>query len=355
MEFNVGELIFINNEVYDIKGKILYVNKSDNCYWHEYKIISRKTNLEKWLSVDETYNEYSISMMVRNNISISNYHLVDEGTLEVVNSWGNVDVDCGETAKFYEYEDSSEENIISIEEWSDGRETSKGYYLDSYEIQRVNGYSNKSSLNRYNKTFNPIIRFISVFAILGVIMFFVSLIFSPKTIAKHLKNDSSFSYVTSITGSKNQKADVYKSLLSLDLTAKNIISGIDGKTESVQQNTEDGDTSIAILTKKEYCLVYTSEDQEVLVQISKRKYTYLSDNTPYRASSYTNRYYRRYYYTKAFETDKKDYGGTSSYSSFDDTTVGYDGNDTYNSYSSSIRQYSVKSRSSSGGGVSSGK
>ena len=52
------------------------------------KIISRKTNLEKWLSVDETYNEYSISMMVRNNISISNYHLVDEGTLEVVNSWG---------------------------------------------------------------------------------------------------------------------------------------------------------------------------------------------------------------------------------------------------------------------------
>ena len=43
---------------------------------------------------------------------------------------------------------------------------------------------------------------------------------------------------------------MYKSLLSLDLTAKNIISGIDGKTESVQQNTEDGDTSIAILTKK---------------------------------------------------------------------------------------------------------
>ena len=37
---------------------------------------------------------------------------------------------------------------------------------------------------------------------------------------------------------------------------------------------------------------------------------------------------------------------------FDDTAVGYDGNDTYNSYSSSIRQYSVKSRSSSGGGVS---
>ena len=181
-------------------------------------------------------------------------------------------------------------------------------------------------------------------------MFFVNLIFSSQTIAKHLKNDSSFSYVTSITGSKDQKADVYKSLLSLDLTAKNIISGIDGKTESVQQNTEDGDTSIAILTKKEYCLVYTSEDQEVLVQISKRKYTYLSDNTPYRASSYTNRYY-----TKAFKTDKKDYGGTSSYSSFDDTTVGYDGNDTYNSYSSSIRQYSVKSRSSSGGGVSSGK
>ena len=58
------------------------------------------------------------------------YHKVDEGR-EIVRQYsGNVDVDLGEAALFSEYEDPTEERIISVETWSDGTEWSTGHYLD---------------------------------------------------------------------------------------------------------------------------------------------------------------------------------------------------------------------------------
>ena len=208
---------------------------------------------------------------------------------------------------------------------------------------------------RYNKKY---LKPISLVIILICIILFINLIISGNsTILNYLKtNSSKYIYITSITGENNEKADVYKSNSDLDSTAKDIINSINGEVESVQQNTEDGGNSIAILTNDEYCLIYISEDKEVLIQVSSRKYAYTTDKSPYNASSGTYGYYRSYYYSRGYKNDIDDFSSSNSaYKNFDGKKVDFNSLDSYNNYSSSIRQSSIKSRSSSGGGISSGK
>ena len=80
--------------------------------------------------------------------------------------------------------------------------------------------------------------------------------------------------MTSITGSG--KEAMYTARL-LQWTCEHFCA-IEGDVTDVQQNTEGDDKSIAILTEDgQYRLVYTSEDNEVLVQVSSRKFAYTSD------------------------------------------------------------------------------
>lgn len=366
MEYSVGDTLLVDGKVYQIIGKIHYKNLSDNCCWFEYRMESKEApQYERWLSYDSVYKEYSISQVV-SNVSTAGYHEVDSGEEEVIGAWGNVDVAVGDRARFREYEDQTEEKIISTEFWDDyGEETSVGYYLDLDEIRIYDGdepYNGSGIQENFRKGGNAKnmtsiiiwMLFISLFVIFELADSGIS--FQSHSIAKYLKKSVNYTYVTSITGSQKQDADVYRTSLDLDTAVKDIINGIEGDTQDVQQNTEDGDNSVAILTDKEYCLVYVSEENETLVQISSRKYAYTNDNTPYHARAHTHRYYRRYYYSKGYYSDAGSYRKyTSPYSTFDDTTVNSSYNDVYSGYASSIRQASVNSRTSSGGGISSGK
>lgn len=374
MEFSVGDMLQVDGDLYEIIGKIRYRKIEDNLYWTEYCMRQRPSGKERWLSIDVVNNEYSISQFARNP-SMGGYHQVDSGTEEVVGVWGKVDVSIGDRATFYEYEDVTEEKIISQEVWDDEQEYCTGYYLDSDEIVKCsNTMGNNSSMGysqntysgggrNYQSASNPkkgsalksmIAVLIPIIIVCGLMAVYTNK--DKNAIAKHLKSGTYYTYVTSITGNEEQKADVYKSLLSLDGTARDIIDAINGKTESVQQNTEDGDDSIAILTKNEYCLIYTSEDNEVLVQISSRKYAYVSDHRPYHCHHRTYRYYRRYYYSRGYTSDSGNYKKyRTSYSDYDDTTIDSNSSDTYSGYASSVRQSSTSTRTSSGGGLSSGK
>lgn len=380
MEFSVGDILQADGDIYEIIGKIRYRKIEDNLYWTEYCMRSRPSGKERWLSIDVVNNEYSICQFARNP-SMGGYHQVDSGTEEVVGVWGKVDVSIGDKATFYEYEDVTEEKIISHEVWDDEQEYCTGYYLDSDEIVKTSNAAGSSSAvgnnssmgfsqntysgggSNYRPASNPkkgsVVK--TVLAIMIPILIAWGLITAyankdKNAIAKFLENSINYSYVTSITGNEEQKADVYKSSLSLDSTAKNIINAINGKTENVQQNTEDGDDSIAILTKHEYCLIYTSEENEVLVQISSRKYAYVSDHRPYRCHHHTYRYYRRYYYSRGYTSDYSSYKKyNTSYKDYSDTTIDSNSSDTYSGYASSVRQSSTSTRTSSGGGLSSGK
>lgn len=361
MNIALNDLLKVDGDVYRVVGYITYRNRSDGAVWNEYRLFAVQGGNEKWLSMDDRYSEYSISEMTRDR-NIGAYHQVDQGTQEVISARGDVDVDIGETATFIEYEDSTEEKILSIEMWEDGTEYSRGYYLDLDEIQYM-GSANMSTSEFSSSTgaAKKSGKLTGIIIVAVMLVFFIGPMITnamgnmtPK-IASYLKKTAGFTYVTSITGSQRQKADVYKSSYDVDTTVKMIIDAIDGKTEHVQQNTEDGDTSVGILTKKEYCLVYTSEDG-VLVQVSSRKYAYYNDSAPYHSTSNTHRYYRRFYRSTGYVIDSSDYSGSSSpYDSYSDTTINTSGSDTYNTYSGSVRQASVNSRTSSGGGTSSGK
>ncbi len=341
--------IKIAEEEFLVIGGITFYNVADCYKWEEYKIKNLKNRSIKWLSTDVTYDEYAIYTEVHRKLNTSKYKNVD----------------------FEEYEDSTEEKIIGIERWADETEYSQGYYIDKEEItiiskeetalserkkfNNANGQINKKSIT-LGKLIKKII-IISVMVFVGLLAIGAICNLDTSKIRAFLEKDQNFVYETSITSDLNskEKADVYSTSLTIEEAAKKIIDSVNGKVEDVQENTEDN--TVAILTKKEYCLVYSDETNNgTLIQISSRRYTYSSTNRPYRSSSTCSTYYRRYYYSMGYFDDESKYKRYNN--GFENETYDYvDSNldDKYKDYSYSVRQSSASTRTSSGGGTSSGK
>lgn len=371
LSFNLRDKLKVDREEYSVIGIIEYLNNSDGYAWTEYKLKKMSDSSIRWLSVDSGYEEYAIYRVSKkrytdDNIKSMGYRETDFGEARVSACNGEVDVDLGDKVKYREFEDLSEENIIAIEEWEDETEYSTGYYLDEDEIEKIysSGYNNRETqYNNYKPTNSKInnnsvngiaIAVIAFLVIIGIALFNSKA--SKNNMSKYISESSNFTYTTSVTSDLNnkEKADVYTTPLTVELAAKDIIDGIEGDTEDIQENTEDG--SVAIITSDEYGLVYSTEEGETLVQISSRLYAYSSTNDPYRSRYSTARYFRNYYYSRCYSSDYSKYKKyTSGYENYDGGYVDTNYNDTYRNYSDSVRQSSVNSRSSSGGGTSSGK
>lgn len=362
LKFQLGDTICADGELYQVIGRITYKNSDDSCKWDEYRLRAEKDGSEHWLSVDDVYKEYSIWQMIRVP-DRSGYHWSDHGTEIVVSCDGDVDVERGDRAEFTEYEDETEEFIISDETWDDGTEHSKGYYLDEHEFWHVRSnptYRASNSKSSGNAVMAVIVCLFFAIPVLGALSgILLDIWFTNSSISKYLKKSSDYTYVTSITGNEKNSADVYKAPASYTVasTAKDIINAIDGKTQYVQQDDSETEGAVAILTEKEYCVIYLSLEEEVLVQISDRAYAYTTDDDLYHSRPHSRRYYRDFYYSTGYSSDSSTYSGkyTSPYSSYDGDYVEYSSSNTYNTYSQSVRQASVASRQSSGGGLSGGK
>ena len=362
MNYRIGTLLNINGLEAKVIGFIQYENLQEvGKEWTEYRLQTKQG--ERWLSCDEHYQEYSISWPandVRGNIG-PEWHKVDEGTQVVRKYGGAVDVDPGERASFVEYEDESEDHTLSVEMWEDGTEYSKGEYIELSDIQEI-GFEEPPKQKSPGTSANLILVFCMIFFIFcGPVLGSISSgIQSSRAISKYLEKSSSYTYETSIIGNEKQQATVYLYTLqsTTDNVAMDIIGAIDGDTESVTQKDDTTDSEIAILTNKEYCLVYhpEGESDKVYVQISDRKYNYTSDNAPYRSSLADSHWYRSHYYSSGYTSDAGTYKSTpSAYSMYSGDTIHNIGNGYFDSYSNSIRQSSLNNRDSSGGGLSSGK
>lgn len=370
--FNVGDTIKADGSDYIVEGLIVFINEADNLKWTEYKIRQLSSRKVKWLSVDNDYEEYAIYTQADSKKGFSESEILSKGFKEadfgkanVISFAGNVDVENGDWVRYREFEDISEENIISIEEWEDETEYSTGYYLDENEITKVASannnasYGNKNNFNNKesNGVFKRFLAFILILMLFPVVGFLVPKIFINKDkIADYLSSSGLFTYTTSITSdlNNNEKADVYSTALSVEEAAKSVIDCVNGDVEDIQENAEDG--TVGIMTKYEYCLVYTDTENQTLAQISQRSYVYSSTNNPYRSTNTTARYFRRHYYTIGYSSDSSRYKKyTSGYDNYDDGYIDTDSNNKYKTYSNSVRQSSVNSRTSSGGGTSSGK
>lgn len=370
--FNVGDTIKADGSDYIVEGLIVFINEADNLKWTEYKIRQLSSRKVKWLSIDNDYEEYAIYTQAGSKKGFSESEILSKGFKEadfgkanVISFAGNVDVENGDWVRYREFEDISEENIISIEEWEDETEYSTGYYLDENEITKVASannnasYGNKNNFNNKesNGVFKRFLAFILILMLFPVVGFLVPKIFINKDkIADYLSSSGLFTYTTSITSdlNNNEKADVYSTALSVEEAAKSVIDCVNGDVEDIQENAEDG--TVGIMTKYEYCLVYTDTENQTLAQISQRSYVYSSTNEPYRSTNTTARYFRRHYYTIGYSSDSSRYKKyTSGYDNYDDGYIDTDSNNKYKTYSNSVRQSSVNSRTSSGGGTSSGK
>ena len=373
--FSLNECIQIKGKNYIVEGKVNYLNETDGCNWTEYKLIEQsKTKQVRWLSVDMVYHEYAIyqvsNIQNASEIERRGYHLVDEGIAKVMDMDGDVDVSYAKPVRFKEYEDVTEEKIISIEEWEDEIEYSTGYYLDAHEIKQVDTFNDaiktvSKSGNYGYKEFKEKEK--SRFAksiIIFIILLWIGLpllgkgfnIINNVNLTQSISKNSQFTYVTSITADidNTQKADIYETNLTIEEAAKTILRMAGKSVVNVDENIEDG--TVAIITKGYYCLVYQDEDGKVLVQVSSRKYVYSSRQSPYRSRTNTYNFYRSYYYSRAYMQDYDRYGkSVSAYESYSGPPVGNDETIRYKVYSDTIKQESTASRSSSGGGTSSGK
>lgn len=363
MFYRVGTLLNIKGRPGKVIGYIQYENPQDsNKAWTEYRI--KTSDGEVWLSCDEIYDEYSVSWPannVRGRIG-PEWHKVDEGKQVVRCAEGDVDVDPGESADFVEYEDVSEEHTLSVEVWEDGSEFSRGEYIEKSDIVET-GYEEHSAGNGISAN-QGVLVMAGILCICCFLTLIGNHVFSylgvNKNISRYLEGSEKYVYETSLSGNEKQKAAVYAyhTPATTDDVARDIIQGISGYTESVTQKDDKNNREIAILTDKEYCLVYhpENEEQKVYVQVSGRKYNYTSDNAPYRISRAGASWYRSHYYSSGYPSDSSAYKGTpSAYSMYNGTTIHNIGNGYFDSYSSSIRQSSINSRQSSNGGLSSGK
>lgn len=373
LNFYIGDRINLEGITFKIVGYITFQG-NDGVKWTEYKIKATEGYRVKWLSIDSTYNEYAIydecsdsDDFLEKNIVEKGYRKVDSDAAKVVAYKGDVDVDLGEEVYYKEYEDNTEELILSVEDWDGEVEYSKGYYVDKEDIEKIthdmdNTYAKAFSFESIDQVSSSTIKKTAI-AIIGIII--VIVLFSKigaggyedkEALSKYINSNSSFVYVTSMTSDldNSKKANVYSTDKTVEETAKILIEAVKGNIEDAQESQEDG-TAI-ITTKDELSLIYISEDSQTLIQVSSRAYVYSSRSTPYRSSHLTGGYYRRYYYSRAYQQDKPRYSNSpDAYTDYNDGTVTTDDNNKYRTYSNSIRQSSISSRTSSGGGISSGK
>lgn len=341
MRLKKGQILYIDNQKYTVINMIEF--SEDTWIWQEYEIVS-ETGLHRWLSVETNENnqtEYYIYDVFRGIVKTSEieftlgnkkYELYEKGRAVVKDYFGNADVDKYETCEFFDYISEDKKTIISVEKWSGEIEKSIGELVENSRI-KITEEIDKSKVT----TTNVSTKGSWIGAVLAIVMCvfpFIAVIFtgsSNQSIQKYIsKQSSKYSYVTSVTNNtNNKKAKVYKSSLkTIDATVKDIIDGVpEGITKTTDVDSSTDDDGIGLQTKKEYAYIY-EEDGKIYVQVSDKKYVDSSGGSTYHSSR--SRYYRRSY--------------TSSSES-----------STYSDYAYSARQKSINSRTSSGGGTSSGK
>lgn len=339
------QIVYIERVKYTVVNMIEY--KEDTWVWQEYEI-KHEAGAIRWLCVEKDENnktEYSIydkyyGDINENEISFSSqntqYELYEKGTATVKDYFGNADVDVGERCEYIDYISEDKSKVLSIEKWEEEIEKSEGRYIDSSKVRITNEIdTQKEEIEKINKKKGRIMSWI-IYGIIFlplIISVFSSLtsgLFVNKSIQKYIDKQKKYTYVTSVTNNTNrEKAKIYKSPYGdIDTTVKDIISGVpEGITDTIDTDPNTEGDGIGLKTKNEFAYIYL-ENGNVYVQVSNKNYA--NNNT---GSTYHNRYHTYYYAT--YNSNRSSY--------------------TYSTYRNSARQQSVNSRTSSGGGTSSGK
>lgn len=369
MRLELGQVIFIDDMEYVVKGMIAF--REDSWEWEEYKLVAGN-GWCRWLSIEiedgrPIYSLYLERYDIPRNTGMQivvdgeTYEMEERGKATVTDYFGQVDVDRWERCTYTEYANREKNRFVSYEDWDGELEKSTGVLLREEQIRITDEKRSLSAaeygwwnfddelVNGNNRMAAPIRKFANnkQATLIGMlIVFILPEIFAglltvtaglkSNHIQSYLETSGYFTYVTSVTNPENnKKAKVYKTNLTIEEAVKKIIDKVPERIESVsevaKEEGEEGDDSVGLSTSKEYAYVYLSEEGTTYVQVSNRKYV-TSGSNAYRSRYNRHRYYRTYSMGR--------YGNS---------------NLAYTNYLNSARQSSVNSRSSSGGGTSSGK
>lgn len=340
------QILYIDNIKYEVINMIEY--KEDTWIWQEYEIKNESSIRSKWLCVEKDEygkEEYSIYEPYYESINENEmsfyvdgyeYELYEKGIAFVNDYFGNADVDICEKCEYIDYITKDSKYVISIEKWGTEIEKSKGEYIDSSRLKITNEINiEKVEKEKRERRQSNIIGIIVGIIVLSPTIFPIlapafSGLFVNKSIQKYIEKNLTYTYVTSITNNiNNKKAKVYKSSLqTIDQTVRDIIDGVpEGITKTIDSEPYIDEDGIGIHTKKEFAYVYL-ENGIVYVQVSEKKYLDNTGGTIYHGSHSS-------YYSKSYVSTRQ--------------------SNTYSNYSYSARQESINSRTTSGGGTSSGK
>lgn len=365
-QLDIGQKIRLESKTYIIDSYIVYEDE-ENSKFIEYELINDKSKKDiLWLCVGINYDEVSLFKQAKyadgeKSLLNKGYELIEDLDAKVIN-YSNCDIDLYERVHLKEFKNKELTSIFSIETWEDETSYSESISikLENIEIldeEELKVYNNNSDSN--NKKI-PYLKYILLLSIPAIILIVAINLSNRNSIKDYLNDDPSYIYDTSITSDADSKlkSDVYYTDMSMDTTTEFIVNALSNKIEDVQSSKDE--YSVAILTKYEYALVYIGMDNKTYIQVSPREYVYTSHNElynpHYRAS---NIFYSDFYYSFGYKADSNRYKNrVSPFVGYAGSEVPKNSNDKYNqlkSSGSSVKRGSVFSRSSSGGGLSSGK
>lgn len=365
-QLEVGNIVKINSQKYKVSSYIVYEDEEKSTFI-EYELVGLKFKKEKlWLCVGINYDEVLLFKQAaypdgERALLNKGYELLDNLDAKVIN-FSACDVDLYEQVNFKEFKHNEIGVIFSIEIWEDEICYSESIPINEDDIELLiesEGISSDTNLisNRKKVPYKKYI--LLLFIPVAIILISVNLS-NKNFIRDYLQSDSSYVYYTSITSDADSKlkADIYTTKLSMDTTTEFIVNAAADIIEDVQSS--DDEYSIAILTKYEYAIVYIGMDNKTYIQVSPREYVYTSNHDLYNAHyASSNIYYRDFYYTFGYINDSKKYKNrVTPYAGYVGSTIGKNLSDKYRQLKSSptsIKQSSLNSRTSSGGGLSSGK
>lgn len=296
MFFRTNSKLKIDDDNYRVIGVTTFSNMNTKEKWAEYILEDLNNNKVCWLEVNEDYKEYILFQnreffreIDPNELFSNNFIVYSSGTAEVVINTGLSNRSNGDEIKYRRFQNEFIGKVIEYKEWNDEEEYSIGEFINENRISASTNsvktdfdglkdedgmYDNIYELNvvensdeeRFRKTSY------SIFTIcLVLILVFLGIKFIGVTKGDTLDNvvrfDENFTYKTSLSDGNNL-ANVYRSSETLERT-KNIILN----NASVNYKNKDIETgTIVLMNDKEICIIYTSSLEEVLIQVSSRKY-----------------------------------------------------------------------------------
>lgn len=368
-QLEVGNIVKVNSQKYKVSSYIVYEDEEKSTFI-EYELVGLKFKKEKlWLCIGINYDEVLLFKQAdypdgERSLLNKGYELLDNLDAKVIN-FSDGDVELYECVNFKEFKHNEVGVIFSIETWEDEICYSESIPINKGDIEiLIESEGISSDINLIsNRKKVPYLKYILLLLIPVAIILIslISLNLSNKNfIRDYLQSDSSYIYDTSITSDADSKlkADIYTTVLSMDTTTEFIVNAAADIIEDVQSS--DDEYSVAILTKYEYAIVYIGMDNKTYIQVSPREYVYTSNHDLYNAHyASSNIYYRDFYYTFGYINDSKKYKNrVTPYAGYVGSNISKNSSDKYRQLKlspTSIKQSSLNSRTSSGGGLSSGK